>query len=566
VAGARTWSAKRIRGELGRRGVTLAAIARNAGVSPTTVRRSIESGSPAPRVATALARSLGTKREAVWPKRFSTKASFGAPSGPTYEGSTYGRRLGLWGTSGIGPTAAIQGNIHTLRNRSRELYRNNAWARRGAQSYVSNAIGTGIVPRWTLDDQRLKRKIEKLWLRWTDESDADGLGDFYSQQATVALTQFLSGETLVRFRPRRLTDGLSVPLQLQVLEPDHLDEMKDGPLSNGNFVRMGIEFSRIGRRVAYWLRNQHPGEWFPMSGNADAWETVRVPASEVMHVYAIERPGQIRGIPRLSSVLLSLYELDRYEDAELVRKKLSALIGGYIIRPPTAAGAPPFGIPQGTDANDQEIAALEPGAFPVLPDGMDVRFSTPADVGGMYAEWMRQQLRRIAAGIGVTYEQLTGDLTQVNYSSIRAGLIEIRRSLEALQWNVFVFQLCRPVAARWMDTAVAAGALEIPDYAENRAAYLDIAWRPQRWPWVDPMKDIAGEKLAVDNLFKSRSQVIAEMGEDAVDVDEMIAEDDRRAAELGIAKADAGPAPVIESEDDEDRAPPGKDSPQRAAG
>jgi lambda family phage portal protein len=305
-----------------------------------------------------------------------------------------------------------------------------------------------------------------------------------------------------------------------------------------------------------------------MSGSmaADAFETVRVPAADVLHVYAMERPGQIRGIPRLSSVLLSLHELDRYEDAELVRKKLAALIGGYIVKPASAT-LPPFGIDQGVDANLQQVASLEPGTFPLLPDGMDVRFSQPADVGGMYSEWMRQQLRRIAAGIGVTYEQLTGDLTQVNYSSIRAGLIEIRRALEALQWNVFVYQLCRPIAARWMDTAVAAGALEIPDYAENRAAYLDIAWRPQRWPWVDPMKDIAGEKLAVDNLFKSRSQVIAEMGEDPVDVDELIAEDDKRARSLGISTADDQSAPAADAPDeDEDRAPPGKDQPQRSAG
>jgi capsid protein len=233
VARPRTWSGARIRRALSSRGVSLAEVARAAGVSGATVSRALKSGQPTEPVAAVVARAVGAKPSDVWPKQFA-RASLGPPPGPTYEAATYGRRLGLWGTSGIGPTAAIQGNLDALRNRSRELYRNNAWARRGAQSYVANAIGTGIVPRWTLEDQVLKRQVEKLFLRWTDESDADGQGDFYSQQATVALTQFLSGEAIVRFRPRRLTDGLSVPLQLQVLEPDHLDEMRDGPLTTSS--------------------------------------------------------------------------------------------------------------------------------------------------------------------------------------------------------------------------------------------------------------------------------------------------------------------------------------------
>src|SRR5262249_52902965 len=162
-----------------------------------------------------------------------------------------------------------------------------------------------------------------LWRRWCKKADADGRCNFNGLQALIATTQFLSGECLVRFRPRLMSDGLPVPLQLQVFEPDHLNQTMDGQSGQvpGNFIRGGIECDPIGRRVAYHLFQTHPGEYLPMSGAFPSYQTIRVPASEIMHVFATERPGQIRGVPRLASTLLSLYDLDRYEDAELVRKK-----------------------------------------------------------------------------------------------------------------------------------------------------------------------------------------------------------------------------------------------------
>jgi capsid protein len=80
-----------------------------------------------------------------------------------------------------------------------------------------------------------------------------------------------------------------------------------------------------------------------------------------------------------------------------------------------------------------------------LDPGEDIKFTSPSDVGGNYEAFMRQQLRSIAVGVGLTYEQLTSDLTEVNYSSIRAGLIEFRRKAAQIQHHLMVYQFCRPV-------------------------------------------------------------------------------------------------------------------------
>jgi lambda family phage portal protein len=136
--------------------------------------------------------------------------------------------------------------------------------------------------------------------------------------------------------------------------------------------------------------------------------------------------------------------------------------------------------------------------------------------------------------MGITYEQLTGDLSGVNYSSIRAGLLEFRRQVAQLQMETVVFQFCRPTAAAFLDAAVISGALKIRDYYDNRKKYLNIKWRPDGWPWVDPVKDQLAEQMAVRNGFKSRAQVVAERGGDVETVDREQAEDNIRVDGMGL--------------------------------
>lgn len=449
-----------------------------------------------------------------------------------YEAAGTGRRLSSWGLSGAGPNISIGSSLSSLRARSRELARNNPHAENGLSSHVANLTGTGIIPRWKIDEPNLKSEIQQLWSDWTEEADAYGLLDFYGLQSLISRSMFESGECLVRFRPRYPGDLLSVPLQIQVLEPDHLDETFESISASGNPIRMGIEFDSIGRRAAYHVYRDHPGESF-LNGNT--WERVRVPASDMLHVFMPLRPGQVRGRPWLSTIITRLHELDQYEDAELVRKKTAAMFAAFITeKADEGLDAPLVGSGKGKDSEGRSIESLEPGTIQILGLGQDVKFAEPADVGGTYEVWVRQNLREIAAGMGITYEQLTGDLTGVNYSSIRAGLLEFRRRCEMLQWHIIIFQACQPVARRWMDTAVAAGLISVPGYVKNRRKYYRIEWQAPKWPWVDPLKDVMSAILEVRAGFASRSSKIAEMGEDAEDTDRRIAEDNARSDGLGL--------------------------------
>ena len=174
------------------------------------------------------------------------------------------------------------------------------------------------------------------------------------------------------------------------------------------------------------------------------------------------------------------------------------------------------------------FAGLEPGTMQFLDPGEDVKFTSPSDVGGNYEAFMRHQLRSIAVGMGITYEQLTSDLTGVNYSSIRAGLIEFRRKASMIQHHMMVFQFCRPVWNRWCEIAEISGILKDCGDLEN------VKWIPQGWDWVDPLNDQKAQKMAVRNGFKSRSEVVSECGYDAEERDEEIRKDNERADKMDI--------------------------------
>ena len=443
-----------------------------------------------------------------------------------FDGGLSTRRLKAFQASRAHVNVLIQQAGDDMTARARYLTRNNGYAINAVESWAGNVVGTGIKPSSKIPDPALKDKVQKLWLRWTDEADAEGLTDFYGLQRRAAREVFIAGEVFFRIRPRRDSDGLTVPLQLQLLPsemlPKHLNQM----LGNGHVIRQGIEFDAIGRRIAYHFYRRHPGDSTEQNLTG---EIVRVTADSILHVIDPVDAGQLRGYSRFAPVLAKLFILDQYDDAELDRKKVAAMFAGFVTRPALDDMAL-----DGDGTSSEPLMPLEPGQLQVLEDGENITFSSPSDVGGNYESFQYRTLLQVASGLGIPYANVTSDMVKANYSNTRAALLEFRRRIEAVQHSVMVYQMCRPAWIRWMDAAVMSGALDIPGYDERRADYLDCEWLPPRWDWVDPLKDINAEVAAINAGLKSRTQAISERGYDAAEVDAEIAEDQRRQRELGI--------------------------------
>jgi lambda family phage portal protein len=451
-----------------------------------------------------------------------------------FDAAASGRR---WeGAKGIEAlNASILAGATTAARRAGWYARNNPWVASAVQGLVANAIGAGVKPRSKHPDPAVRERLHALWQRWTDRADAAGLTDFYGLQALALRAMIESGESFARFRFIDPDNGLMLAIDLLDREQVPTDLHRE--ISAGARIRAGIEFDALGRRTAYHCYRNRPGDALaPMS-----MDVVRVPAADMLHLFQPLAAGQLRGITWLAPILLRLHELDQYEDAALVKAKVAALFTGFI-RDPDGSVA---GLNNGTAVNGILNVGMEPGSLIPLPPGADIQFSDPADPGD-YGAFVKNHIRAIAAGLGVPYELVSGDLEGVTYSSIRAGLVEFRRRIEQLQYAVIVFQFCRPVWERFVRLAALSGAIDARGFDRDPAPFLAVEWLPPKWDWVDPLKDARAEIEQIRAGLKSRSQSIAERGYDIEEVDAAIAADRAREQRLGLSFDNTVPAQAQE--------------------
>ena len=383
-----------------------------------------------------------------------------------------------------------------LRTRARALVQNSPYISRGLESLVANTIGTGITPRSLAPNAA---QIDKLWNDWAKVADADGRLDLYGLQAAAYRAMEQDGEVLIRLRARRAEDGLPVPLQIQVLEIDWLDSSKTG--TNGaNTIVNGIEYDTLGKIVAYWLWDQHPGEVLP--GRRGRSSSYPVPAERILHLYAPQRPGQGRGFSRLAPVIARVRDLTLYEDAELQRKnletRLSVLASGDVSSMSMTESES-----QATVRQTGELGTLASGGITQVPSGVNLTVVEPKAAPG-YVEYIKFNLHLIASGMGVTYEMLTGDVREVNFSSARVALLEFRRNAEQCQWLTLIPRLCEPIWQAFLEAAVLAGKIPRLDAA--------VDWSTPRWDYVNPEQDVKADLAEISGGLSSISEKLRRRG------------------------------------------------------
>lgn len=445
-------------------------------------------------------------------KRRSFRAASEAIKRFSYEGARRDRRTAGWVTSDVSANAAIGPRLSTLRQRSRDMVRNNGYASNALDELVAQCVGTGITAQAkpANSDTTLAKQINEAWKIWVDECDADGQMDFYGLQDMTVRSVIEAGEVLVRLRPRLLSDGLYIPFQLQVLEPDYIDTTKNEVLKNGGRIVQGVEFDVIGRRVAYWLYKNHPGDTlsYPYGDNANAY---RVPAEYFLHIYRKKRPQQVRGVPWLAPVLIALRDMDEYRDAEIVRKKIEACFAAFVTQEGDPETSPIGEVKNGADGNLEEY--LETGLIKYLKPGEDIKFATPSGSGDGYRDFMRDLQTGIATGIGLTYENFTGDLSNVSYSSYKAGENAFRTKIDAFRWLNLKPMLLQPVRQWFINYAYAAGRINKRDFGTE--------WSMPGFRSVDPQKDAHATLTKIRSGLMTLQQAI---GEEGYDFDEQMAD------------------------------------------
>lgn len=463
-----------------------------------------------------------------------------------FDAAGHGRRGYGWNPTSLGLNTLLYSDGLELVQRNRDAVRNNCWASAAIDSYVANAIGRGIRPITQHPDPAVAEQLTKKWNRWTKQCDLEyeadnpssGQSDFYGLQTLIAREVMEAGECFVKFIPRSPKEGLVVPIQLQILESEQLPiwRMFSDGVPDDNRVRFGIEYRPDNRRAAYHFWKQHPGEtmFFPEG----SLSIMRVPAKDCLHVYKQVRAGQMRGMPWMTSVLAKLYSMDKYTDSEMFRKEVSSMITGFIkqVLPGDPILTADSHVAQPADPSAQ-IAKLEPGSFPVLNPGEEIQFADAVDSGD-YVSFIRAGLQAFASGCGLAEYQVSGDLSKISYSSIRAGVLEFRRKCEAFQHGVFIHQVCHPVYLRWLREAMlnmVFGVKAMNAYMDDPEPFEEVRWVTPGFPWVDPDKEIKAFERAVRDGFTSRAYVCSQQGVDVGDVDAQQEADNKRADEKKLS-------------------------------
>jgi lambda family phage portal protein len=458
-------------------------------------------------------------------------ARIGIEQARSYDAAKSGRRTAGWQATGGSANAELGIGLATIRNRSRDVVRNNEFAKRAVGVWTSNVVGYGIT--LTAESQ----KENDAYNAWANslECDADGVDNLAGLIGLGCSEKFSAGEVLIRRRWRRLSDGYAIPLQIQILEADFLDESKTGPVGEGgNFCILGKEFDRLGNCVAYWIFPEHPGELTGWRGRS--FQSQRVLASEIIHYYKRDRASAVRGVSELAVSLMRYRDMADWHDAELVRKKMEACVVGII----RSAGTDK---PLGLAGDEKGLEKMRPGLLARVGQADDVIFNNPAPSAGG-GEFTRFQLHALAVGCGITYAQLTGDHSQANFSSSRMGLIEFRQMVEQEQWLHLVPKVIQPIR-RWFREAAALRGIPLGDLAKDKISM-------PRKAMVDPLKDVLTAKEAIRGGGLTLSEWLREQGttledyiaerqaeQKALGAAAIVLDTDAATTELGLTGADA---------------------------
>ena len=480
-------------------------------------------------------------------ERLGLKAPAGTPPirRRTFGGALFNRLTSDWVTLGTSQDAEVRGSAMTLRNRARQLVRDNDYAKNAVRKLTDNVVGQGVVFQSQVRMQRgggpldsaINDAIESRWAEWCrkDSADVAGLLCFNDIERLAYASVVESGEVFIRL-VRQSMGRSKVPLALQVLEAEMLDENYNGVGENGNEIRMGIEVDEWKRPIAYHFFPRHPFDYQYGQKTNPYQKRIRVPAADVVHLFHQDRPGQTRGVTRFASALARLHQLEGYADSELVAARAGAALMGFIQSPEGGLDGFSDGVMDG-----QQVVDWAPGKWSYLAPGETVtvpQLNRPTT----FEPFMRACLRSIAVGIGVPYFSLSGDASQTNYSSARLELIEARDSYRVEQ-SWLIESLHQRVFDVWLEMATLAGALNLPGYDADPGRYNQARWLPRGWAWVDPQKEVASYKEAVRCGFMTQGDVVAQGGGDLEELFTTRARELELAAELGLV-FDTDPATV----------------------
>ena len=432
-----------------------------------------------------------------------------------FSGASVGRLTNDWLASEIKINDDIRTHIKKLRSRARDLAKNDDYAKRYLTLLTSNVVGhAGISLQNKAKDANGKLDkmandmIESAFKRWCKKGNCDVTGRYSMRDMLkqIVRQESIDGEIFVR-KVRGYDNEFKFALQL--ISADKVDSDFNEKFKDGTVAVMGVHLSVWGKPIGYFFKTEKGHDYMS--------------ASDIIHIYEPLFDDAVRGISRFHTVLLRLYNLQQYEESELVASRIAAAKMGFYTR--TADSGEYI---EERDDEGNFVQEVSPGVFEVLPAGYDFK---PFDVNHpttAYESFVKGTLRGIASGLGISYFSLANDLTETNYSSARVGVLEDRSYYRDLQ-QFIIESFCQPVFEAWLLNCLVEGIIPLPVTKFDK--FNAATWHPRGFAWVDPLKDVTANIKAIEAKLKSRTRVIAEEG---IDIEELADEIAKENEILGV--------------------------------
>lgn len=446
-----------------------------------------------------------------------------------------------------------------ITSRVRDLVRNNGWASGLVSSEIDNAIGLGLRLSSKPDYKALG--LDAAWAHeWAETVEAEWRGyaldpNFFCDAARHHQMGGLFGLAYRHY----VVDGdaLGVLLWLErggnfatalrIVDPDRLSNPDQRP--DDDRLRGGIEIDEHTAAVAYHIRKRHPND---VMGTMDSWVWERIPRETawgrpiVVHHYDKERDGLSRGIGRLTSVLERMKMLDRYDKVELQAAVLNAILAAFIESPfdhsmldsllDSSDGVSNYQAARSAYHENKKLT-LGGVQIPVMMAGEKLSFQTAQRPNTAFAEFESAALRNIAAGTGTSYEQISKDWSKSNYSSARASLLEVWKTIIRRRES-FGTGFATPVFMAFLEEAIDRGRVKLPanapDFYSHRAAYTRCRWIGPGRGWVDPVKEKQAAILGMVGGLSTLEDEAAEQGKDHQEILDQIAREIEECKKAGI--------------------------------
>lgn len=458
----------------------------------------------------------------------------------SYRGADRNRMRSSWLPGGGSADEDIIPDLPELRERSRDLNRNDAHASGITNTMTTNVVGTGIRPQSRVDREviglsvskidKFQKKAENVWKQWLPFADAGNRMDFYEVQQLVDRQILENGEAIII--PVMLKDkNRPYSLALQIIESDRL---ATPPEKRGDkSVRAGIKIGANGEPLAYYIQKTHPGD-YRFTRGADR-EFIEIPARNefgrlnVFHLFPVQRSGQTRGVPFFAPVLTYFKDLAEYAEAELVAARIAACFSLFI----TSEASMDVNTGYSKNFQGQALESLEPGMIKHLLPGESISSFNPQRPTATFEPFVERMLRAISAALGLPYELVAKDFSKTNYSSARAALLEARRYFKVRQeW--IARKLCQPVWEMVLEEAYLRGNLGSVSFYENKRSWTNASWITPGWEWVDPLKEAKAAEVGLKNGIVTHSDLFSAQGKDWEECFEQRKREQEKIKELGL--------------------------------